>query len=263
MRDDIARRLGWRWIGGLALAWSLLLIPSSVGADKSSDDSIQLEELEREDEYQIVGRVRAIGVPNVALDAMYDHHSASWRNGDPSLAYGFEFLWRKINAFELSAAVEYADLGMPGTYWKRSDAAAIGSDWVDFNLSMISVVFSGYWYWDAQDWLSPYLGGGLGVGYLLGEATTYNPQPGSACERALREGGGGAYPPSACRLEGTSPDASEQLTVGRPEDDVWPIAPVVNLTMGLRFNIRDYGVIKLEGGIYDYWFVGLSGGGQW
>jgi hypothetical protein len=39
--------------------------------------------------------------------------------------------------------------------------------------------------------------------------------------------------------------------------------PVVNVTMGLRFNIRRRGVVKLEGGLYDYWFVGLSGGVQW
>jgi opacity protein-like surface antigen len=246
------------WLAAFVLVGWIVALPTSSRANDLASNI----EYQRDDESQIVGRVRVVGVPNVALGAMYDYHASSWQDGEPSLAYGVEFLWRKVDAFELSAALEYADLGMTGSYWKRSDAKAIGSDWVEFDLAMASAVFSGYWYWDATDWLSPYIGGGLGVGYVLGEATTYNPRPGSECERALRSGGG-AFPPSACRLGSTPPSQSDQLAEGRPEDDVWQFVPVVNVTMGLRFNIRRRGVVKLEGGLYDYWFVGLSGGVQW
>jgi hypothetical protein len=122
------------WLAAFVLVGWIVALPTSSRANDLASNI----EYQRDDESQIVGRVRVVGVPNVALGAMYDYHASSWQDGEPSLAYGVEFLWRKVDAFELSAALEYADLGMTGSYWKRSDAKAIGSDWVEFDLAMAS-----------------------------------------------------------------------------------------------------------------------------
>ncbi|MFB6352126.1 MAG: hypothetical protein ABEN55_11745 [Bradymonadaceae bacterium] len=217
-----------------------------------------------DDEFQVVGRFRTVGVPNFLLNAFYDQHSANWSNGQTNFGYGLEFVWRKVGAFEVSVAAEYADLSMPGNFWLESGKAARKADWVEFNLGLASLVFSGYWYWDVTQWFSPYVGGGLGLAMVLGEVTKYNPK--GRCESDVNgaEPGqfGGGFESDSCFDSNGQVDKS-QFEAPEIEDRLWPVAPMVSVTGGARFNIGDHGVVKLELGFYDYLFAGLSAGAQW
>lgn len=218
-----------------------------------------------ENAYQVVGRFRTVGIPNFLLNTFYDRHSANWRDGQKNFAYGLEFVWRKIGAFELSVAAEYANLRMPQAWWKEADKADSAADYVDFDLGLASLVFSGYWYWDVQKWFSPYVGGGLGLGMVLGDVTKYDPEQNSGC-RASLEGGGGSgdrFGGDPCYADGEVDYENDNKFEREIEDDVWPVAPVVNVTGGTRFNIGRNGVVKLEVGFYDYLFAGISAGAQW
>jgi len=257
-----------RWIRVFAVVAAVVV---SMGvADTASAQYVDDTEDVRFDEssdnaYQIVGRFRTVGIPNFLLNAFYDRHSANWRNGTTNFGYGLEFVWRKVDAFELSVAAEYADLQMPRDWWKESGKSDAAADYVDFDLGLASLVFSGYWYWDVAKWFSPYVGGGLGLGMVLGDITKYNPREDSGCRSSLEEDGSGGsrFGGDAC-YDGDEVDYQNDQKFEREiEDSVWPVAPVVNITTGARFNIGRNGVVKLEVGFYDYLFAGLSAGAQW
>ena len=255
-----------RLFRGLTLAVATLAVvavgqPAAAQYQDATED-VRFENEGEENAYQIVGRIRGVGVPNFLLNVGYDRHAANWSEGQTNFAYGLEFLWRKVGAFELSVAAEYAGLGMPGDFWLESGKSPDNADYVDFELGVGSLVFSGYYYWDVGEWFSPYIGGGLGLGAVFGDVTKYNPKQNTSCRNNLGEPGG--YNGEACFNQGeTDPSESDQFQSGEIEDRVWPVIPMVNVTTGARFNIGDHGVVKAEFGFYDYLFVGVSGGAQW
>ncbi|MFB6265353.1 MAG: hypothetical protein ABEL76_17270 [Bradymonadaceae bacterium] len=255
----------WAVSLGLAVLVALagVAAPDSASAQYVDEtDDMRFEDEFDKNEFHVVGRVRAIGIPNFFLDAAFDKHSAHWRNGQPNFAYGAEFVWRKAGAFELSVAAEYADLGMPSDWWLEKGENDRAADYIDFDLGMASLVFSGYWFWDVNHWFSPYVGGGLGLGVLFNNVERFEPKPRSNCKRNLGEPGGG-FGGDACFSGGQNPRKSDEFQKPDPEDDIWPVAPVINITGGARFNIKEHGVIKVEVGFYDYVFAGISGGARW
>lgn len=256
-----------RWVGAL---FAVLTVVAVVGTPEraAAQTGDTVETGVDDNEYQIVGRFRTVGVPNFLLNPFYDQHSANWRNGQTNFGYGLEFVWRKVGAFEMTVAAEYADLSMPADFWLESGKASTKADWVEFKLGVASLVFSGYWYWDVTQWFSPYVGGGLGLGMVLGDVTKFNPRRGTPCRGSL--GSDGAEPGESgsglagdqCFDDSGQPDKS-QFDDPEIEGRIWPVAPMVNITGGARFNIGDHGVVKLELGFYDYLFAGISAGAQW
>lgn len=251
-----------RWVG----MWSLVLVVGFLGAASPVAAQEQTEDVRigesSDNEYQIVGRTRAVGIPNFMLGAFYDQHSANWRDGQTNFGYGLEFVYRKVDAFELSAAVEYADLSMPEDMWLEAGKRDRKADRVQFDMGLASLVFSGYYYWDVTQWFSPYVGGGLGAAMVLGDVTKFDPV--GSCRGGIGTGGapGGGFGGEQCYNDDGSFDDS-QFEDGEVEDRIPAVVPMVNVTTGTRFNIGEHGVVKLEFGFYNYLFAGLSAGAQW
>ncbi len=240
----------------------MVIAPSQASAQYvDRDNEVRFAEEFDTNEYLVAPRIRAIVVPDFMLGIWYDEHASHW-DGRSNLAYGFEFVWRKVDAFEMSTAIEYADLSMPSGFWKETGDDAAEADFTEVDMRLLSAVVSGYWYWDVQKWFSPYVGGGVGAGVVLGDIVRYDPNPNSSCEAQLSESGG--FAPNACFGDNgePAPDAIDQNS-RKVEDSVPAVVPMINLTGGLRFNIGKYGVAKLEVGFYDYFFAGASMGAQW
>jgi opacity protein-like surface antigen len=257
-------RLFARWVGlgSLVLVVGLLGMASPVAAQERTE-SVRIDET-TDNVYQIVGRTRAVGIPNFMLGAFYDQHSANWRDGQTNFGYGLEFVYRKVDAFEVSAAVEYADLSMPEDMWLEAGKRADKADRIQFDMGLASLVFSGYYYWDVTQWFSPYVGGGLGAAMVLGDVTKFSPRRESNCRDSIGPGGGpgGGFGSEQCYNDDGSFDDS-QFEDGEVEDRIPAVVPMVNVTTGTRFNIGKHGVVKLEFGFYNYLFAGLSAGAQW
>ncbi len=248
---------------GVALVVGLgAMVPSAAAQGSGNDAPVTFEDASDDNDYQIVGRFRTVGVPNFLLGAFYDEHSANWRDGETNFGYGLEFVWRKVGAFEMSAAVEYADLAMPKEMWLEAGKDAEKADLVEFNLGLASLVFSGYYYWDVTHWFAPYVGGGLGAAMVLGDVTKFNPQ--DDCRASIGSGGGpgGGFGGEECRNDDGNFDDGE-FEPGEVEDRIPTVIPMVNITTGTRFNIGEHGVVKMEFGFYNYLYGGLSAGVQW
>lgn len=262
-------RLRSRLLVGVAAFVLALSAAATAAADQRDDETgyrdntedVRFEDDTSKNEYQVVGRFRGVGLPGFALDAIWERHSGNWTGGQSNFAYGLEFVWRKVGAFEMSVAAEYANLRMPEDWWLQNGDPTSAAELTRFDLGLASLVFSGYWYWDVAPWFSPYLGGGLGPGIVLGNLTYFDPNNESSCQNDLGSSGGGGFGGDPCFRDGGEPN-TDQMT-REVEDEIWPVVPVVNLTTGARFNIMEHGVVKLEFGFYDYLYAGISAGGQW
>ena len=250
----------------VAVVGAVLLLPSlASGQHGDVSDEVRFQDELNPNEFMITGRVRAVRIPDFALNIFWDEHASHWSEGQRNMSYGGEFVWRRGNDFELGVAFDYADLSMPGAFWKEDGENAGAAEYTEIDMQIYSIVFSAYWFWDVQPWFTPYLGGGIGPGFIGGDVVRYDPQPNSACESGL---GGDEYfaPREECFVDGDPNAGPRDDAIDESsrdvEDEVPPVVPMINLTAGLRFNIADYGVLKLETGIYPYLFAGLGFGAQ-
>jgi opacity protein-like surface antigen len=225
------------------------------------DDEIEIDDSYDRNEYMLTPRVRAIVVPDWVMGMWFEEHASHW-DGQANMAYGLDFVWRKVGDFEISTAVEYADLSMPDAFWQEQGDEPRESDFTEVDLQLLSLVFSGYWYWDVEQWFAPYVGGGIGLGVPLGDIVKYEPIEGGDCHSNLGQSSG--FAPNSCFNDNGDPNP-DAIDLDNPdvEDGVPVVVPMLNLTGGMRFNIGDHGVAKLEVGFYNYFFAGLSLGGQW
>lgn len=247
----------------LTFAVALLAIPSTAAAQHGDiTDDVRFEEELSPNEFMVTARVRAIAVPSFVLGIFFDEHSSHWSDGQRNFSFGGEFVWRRGNDFELGFAVDHADLSMSDTFWNESGDSAQSADWTEVDLQVWSTVISAYWFWDVRHWFSPYIGGGIGPGFVVNNVQRYDPDPNSACYDGL--GRDAAFAPPECfREDGEPREDAIDFDNANPEDDIPPVVPMLNLTTGLRFNIQNYGVFKIETGIYPYVFAGIALGGQW
>ena len=238
---------------------AIFSLPSVATAQHGDvSDSVRFEDELNPNEFMMTARMRAIKVPDFVLGIFFDEHASHWSDDQRNFSYGAEFVWRRGNDFELGVGLDYADLTMPSAFWKEEGDDPQSAEWTEIDLQLFSVVFSAYWFWDVTPWFTPFLGGGIGPGFVIGDITYYEPR--GACESMLG-GPDGFAPPECFTPDGDfDEDAFESPEL---EDSVPPVVPMINLTAGMRFTIADHAVIKLETGIYPYLFAGLGVGGQW
>ncbi|RVU43128.1 hypothetical protein EA187_13010 [Lujinxingia sediminis] len=242
-----------------------LTLPALASAQYvDPNDSVRFESDLSDDEFMLTARARAVAVPGFLLGLFFDEHPTHWSEGNRNLSYGAEFVWRKDRRYELSAAFDYADLSMPEAFWQESGDTAQQAEWTELDMQVASVVFSAYWYWDVQEWFSPFVGGGIGPGIILGDIVRYQPRRNSPCYNNLGGGAGESFTPPECLTADGEPDPNA-IDFDNPEieDRVPPVVPIINISGGMRFNLGPHAVLKLEAGFYTYVFAGLSLGGQW
>lgn len=225
------------------------------------DDSARFEDDFQEDEFMINFRGHALVVPGFVLNWFWEEHENHWTKGKTNFAWGGELTWRRRGEFELGLGVDWVDLRMPDGWWQDKQEPRSEADWTQVELQMLSIQFFTRWFWDVQDWLSPFVGVGLGPGIIFGDILKYNPSAGSTCRSALQSGD---FPPpdDQCLDDEGQPDAT-QFDAGQVEETVPPLVPVLAVGAGLRFNIADYGMIKIEMGFQDYFYLGAGAGVQW
>lgn len=247
------------WVATLLMA--LLAIPSTAAALHGEiGDDIRFEDDLDSNEFMFTGRVRAVAVPDFVLGVFFDEHASHWSEGQRNLSYGGEFVWRRGNDFELGISFDYADMSMPEGFWQTAGDQAHSAEWTEVDLQIYSLVFTAYWFWDVQPWLTPYLGGGIGLGFTDGDVMRYDPDPSyDPCYGELGGEGETGFAPPACYERS---DEAIDFEHPNPQEAVWPVYPMVNLTTGVRFNIYEHGVLKLEAGIHPYLFAGTSFGMQ-
>lgn len=211
-------------------------------------------------------RMRAIHMPAFVLDIWFDQHANTWENGQVNLSYGADFGWRKNNGdgsgYELSLAVDYANLSMKSAFWKEEGEPSTAAKYTEVDLQVLSFTFSSNWFWDVTRWFSPYVGVGIGAGVVLGDIVKFRAKQGSDCQGDL--GGSDPFRPPACFDNEGNPNP-DQINLNDPEKEegILPVVPMVQLSAGARFNIYDYGVLKLEVGLHNYLYGGMSFGVQW
>lgn len=234
-----------------------LLTPATSFAQYvDRDDPARFESELDKDDFMMVGRFRAVHLPGFMLDLFFDEHANTWQDDQTNFAYGAEFSWRRKRDFEIGFAIDYANLSMPSQFWLASGDPPEDGDWTTVDAQLLSVVISSYWFWNPQPWLSPYIGGGIGPGVMLGDVLKYNPKPGSPCRQP------GVLGPPECYTLDNQPDLEANFDPP-VEEDIPPVIPVINVVGGLRFNIQKHAVLKLEVGFQNYAFGGIALGGQW
>ncbi len=243
------------------LATALLALAASPAAAQMGSSSFQSQM--SSNEFMLTGHFRAIHIPDFALGLFYDEHGSTWDGDKQNFSYGGQFTWRRGSDFELGVGFDFADYSTPDAFWLDSgDDPQEDARWVESDLQAWSVIITAYWFWDVSSWLSPYVGGGIGPGFIVDNSQRYRPREGTACAEGL--GQGQDFAPAACFDDQGNPDPG-QIDLDNPTTDssAPPALPMVTLTSGVRFNLFNRGVLRLEAGIQPHLFAGAGVGVQW
>ncbi len=227
------------------------------------NDSIRLDENTSTNEFMVLARARAVKVPDFMLGIFFDEHASHWNDGVNNMSYGAEFVWRKNGEYEFSLGIDYADLSMASGFWRESGKARTSAEFTKVDMQIVSVVFSSYWFWNVQEWFSPFVGGGIGPGFVLGDILKYKPIPNSPCYNQLSGSQVGYDSPECLNANGEPNAGSFDVANPKIEDSIPKVLPMINISGGARFNLGKHAVLKAELGFYTYVFAGLSLGGQW
>lgn len=181
-------------------------------------------------------------LPDAVLDIWFDLHGSLWQD-QSNMGFGLEYTWRKLDSFDVVVAVIWSDFSMPSQYWLEADKNTPAADWTTNSLSTLAIEARIYGYYNFIKELGIYYGAGIWLGAILGEMTSID--SGCAQRTALADLGNCPHP-------GTEVE----------EEDIPPVFGFVNVSAGLRAEIEDMIIIKVEGGFQAYFYVGLSLGVQ-
>lgn len=204
-------------------------------------------------------RGRYLFLPDSLLDIWYETHAGEGQRDRPKVnAYslGLEFVVRNKQANGIFYAEYLSSLIKPG-YWDDRDNPPEYDDGSYIQPEFFGLVMIGADYayeLHATNWLSFMFGAGLGVAIKTGNLIEWEPgEP---------EGTSGAdNADQACGP--TAPADERALTLDCADDGpvrVPPVLPILDVNLGVRFNINDHASIRLEGGIHDLPYGGGSVG---
>jgi hypothetical protein len=209
-------------------------------------------------EYGVGVRLRSVWVPRSVLE-LFVQRAAS---GAHNYGVGVD-LSRRRGDTELQLGFEYERINVGQGVWINKDDNVAAGDEADYVLGPDSTTGSGHqfgWFTieftflnhaEITKWLAVRYGGGLGIGFLLGEVDHYN---------IICTGATNATPEPGCvppRFNGTGRYSEGQETVVK-YDLGTPVFPVVNAILGLQFRAAERWTINVEGGIRTLPFVGVS-----
>jgi len=101
----------------------------------------------------------------------------------------------------------------------------------------------------ADTWLGFYFSGGFGLGILTGKVDQW--KPGNSTDFGGAPPDCGAGTPAYVRKDVCPADSTLNLP---------PVAPIIDLTLGVRLNVSEVMNVRLEGGLHDMIFVGGGAG---
>jgi hypothetical protein len=155
--------------------------------------------------------------------------------------------------------VEYLNPLVEAGYWDDRDRDAGHNDdgsWIEpVNLGVINVGADYAYEVHATTWLSFLFGGGLDVGFILGDLKEWQAgeTPGDA-DNNNAEVDCGPAPTAAYDRYKTCKVDSYLVKDGT----IPPVIPMVDILVGMRFNIADRAAIRLEGGFHYMLYGGAS-----
>jgi len=204
-------------------------------------------------EMEVGIRVRSMTIPRSILDTWYrdqDDPEWAWVEGRPKeggLALGLEYVIKENNQNGIFY-VEYVDSAVDDGYWDDTDESYVDGDYLrpSKGLGMIGLganyAYEGHLVTlddtGGRLGISLLVGGGLGVGVLAGrlDRWVYDDQGNPSYKRFL---------------DGEEPDS----TTGIPR-----VLPLVDVNTGVRFNVGDRAVFRVEGGVHTMLYWGVTGG---
>lgn len=246
---------------GVALVALVTMGSGAAQAQTASTGQVVAKDGDRP-EWIVQAHGRAVGIPGFILDIWFDQRSGTWTDGQSNLGAGVRVTWLREESNELSLALDWANLSMPSAFWKEKTEPDNTADFTAIDAQLITLTFISHWSWHPKPWITPYVGGGLGVGLVRGDIIQYNARQGSSCSSNLGKGGGAFAPPECFTSDGgPNPD---QIDVDQPEvkDDIPPVLPVLHISGGARFHIGERAVLNLEVGVNNYVYAGLALGAQ-
>jgi hypothetical protein len=234
-------------------------------ADESADGEIELSD------FAFGANIRGslIHAPTFVLDGFFSLYQGHWEDR-AKFGFGGEFVVRYLNRHDLILGIEYQDYSTPAGLWLEEGDPLGSANFVENSLSLISLLIEYEWFarFLPDDSLHVFVGAGAGVSFVNGEVRTYELNP--ACIEPLDDGDvealGALRRDVAC---GDNPD-NDDLVLGYTDEeerlfsdkeDVPSVLPAFKLTFGLRYMIKERGVVALEGGIFNAaFYIGLEAG---
>jgi hypothetical protein len=205
---------------------------------------------------------RFVSVPSFLLGAFFTESVPLTTFG----AYGVEFIRRKPG-FDMVLGLAYQSMSPPDGNWLgRGKAAGVDTDLVQFrSFSLLAVDLAFVGRRSLNQYFGWRYGAGLGVGLVRGEMLRIS-NNGCTAENAGDER---RCRPQFCPESGCTEamlKASEGLDGGPNmparyrEPDVPGAVPIVNLSLGLDLHLPEVPgfEVRLEGGFYDAFFLGLG-----
>ena len=234
----------------------LFLLPLNL-AQASDADTVKTD---RDYTMELNLRARQLLVPNRILDTWFYNSDTvgAYPEPRPSISaqvFGLEYAFTNDQRSWIIWG-EYMASGLEEGYWDDVDTGETidhdDGDWVRPDN------FSGWWGGFNYNYIVPMTpvdkpvhldfvaGGGAGVGYVTGDLTYW--RPGTAIETDCEPAAPAYVRRNVCPSDGVK--------------EFPRFLPMIDVTLGLQLNFADRAHIRLEGGLHDMLFYGISGGGR-
>ncbi len=202
-------------------------------------------------------RGRYLFVPDSLLDIWYESHEGQDIERPHVRAYslGLEFVVRGDEANGIFYVDYLSSLIKPG-YWDDRDSPP---DYLDgsyiepefFGLVMIGANYA--YEIHATNWFSVMFGAGIGIAIKTGNLVEWDPgEPAGSSGADNTEQDCGPDSPAYERA------LELQCANDGPLAGVPPVLPILDVNLGVRFNVNDHASIRVEGGLHDMLYLGGS-----
>lgn len=217
----------------------------------------------RDMNFMVGFRSKYMAVPDSILD-LFTYSHASEPISRPSVsAYslGLEFVVEgnrdKTTRPNGIFYAEYIGAVMAPGYWDDRENPPDYDDgsWiVPDDLGMVAIGADYMSEFMITDWFAFMVGAGLGIGFVTGELTEWEPgEPDANGDNTDWTCGPAA--PAYDRADSDKADCPDDGSVAVPA-----VLPIVDVLAAVRFNIKDRASVRIEGGFHDMFYGGLAVG---
>jgi hypothetical protein len=221
---------------GASRAWAQA--PDDDDIDDAPKAPKVLDEAKPKTTYGVGIRLRQVVVPKGMIELFVERAES----GSSHTGFGLELIRRKAN-LEISLGFEYESLSGESGFWidKGEQIPQDDPDWVEFdNFGWITTEVNFIWHTPLHEKVHLRYGAGLGLGIIRGDVLQTDAQ----CTDVTV---------SSCMIQ---PNPANNR---KPNDNVPPVFPVINLTLGAQIRPTENIAINIEGGMRTAFFLGATG----